>query len=273
MIIPCNSEIQKLQNVAFSHSLDGQFFYGKSKYDFETLHIRTEKAFSAFTLYFKAQVQKFSSDFNVWTGLNPLEETQILTKSEFYIQYHSFLSLTPLTSLSSQQIPSDLQKTSNETIGMYSNRLNCQLKEFIQYRQGQTNVHTTAQQALWQGKGVCQDFSHVMIGILRQQQIPARYVSGYLYIGNDTEAQLHAWVEVYIPNLGWKAFDPANQLMEDENYIKIAHGRDYTDCQSIKGVIFTYGNNQTHYHILVKSKTEAQFSAQQQQQNQKMRYF
>ena len=97
---------------------------------------------------------------------------------------------------------------------------------------------------LKQSAGVCQDFSHVMIGILRHQQIAARYVSGYL---NNEETSvhthLHAWVEVYIPFVGWKGFDPTNQLMEDEHYIKIAHGKDYLDCQTIKGILKTQEDN------------------------------
>jgi hypothetical protein len=274
MIIPCNSDTQKLQKMEFFHSLDGQFFFGTSKYNFETLHVRTEKSFSRFDLQFKAQVQKFASDFNLWNGLHPIDEMEMLKQSDFYIQYHPFLHLTPLTDLPFSQIPIDLKKLELESLGTYLNRLNCEIKEFIQYQPGETTTQTTAQQALQQGKGVCQDFSHIMVGILRKQNIPARYVSGYLHIGNHAQgAQLHAWVEAYIPNLGWRAFDPANQLMEDEQYIKIAHGRDYTDCQSIKGVLMTYGNNQTHYQIKIKSNTEEQFSAQQQQQTQKMLYF
>ncbi|MCU0446408.1 MAG: transglutaminase family protein [Microscillaceae bacterium] len=269
MITPCNSEIQQLEKMEFNHSLQGQFFFSQSKYNFETLHIRTERAFTQFELKFRALVKKASNNINVWNGLSPEAESQLLTDTDFFIHHQPFLSPTVLTQLSSQHIPDDLQRQNHENIGTYLNRLNGQLVKHLQYQVGETTPQTTAQEALAKGKGVCQDFSHLMIGILRTQKIPARYVSGYLYgLQNHEEAQLHAWVEAWIPELGWKAFDPANQLMEDEHYIKIAHGRDYADCQPIKGVLKTQGNHQTNYTISVKTSFNDPFYTQQQQQQQ-----
>jgi hypothetical protein len=274
MITPCNSEIQQLGKIEFNHSLQGKFFFGKSKYNFETLHIRTEKPFTQFDLHFKAIVEKSASNFNVWNGLSVEEENQIIQKTDFYIHHQSFLSLTTLTHLEINQIPTDLQRLDNENVGAYLNRLNQHIQDLLVYKTGETTPYTTAQAALAIGKGVCQDFSHLMIGILRNQKIPARYVSGYLYgLNHSDEAQLHAWVEAWVPELGWRAFDPANQLMEDEHYIKIAHGRDYTDCQPIKGILQTQGNHQTNYNISVKTNMDDQFFVYQQQQSQKIRYF
>ena len=93
-----------------------------------------------------------------------------------------------------------------------------------------TDIETTAAEALRLGKGVCQDYAHIMTAVMRYMKIPARYVNG-LMIG---EGFTHAWVEVYV-NGGWYGFDPTNDLHIDEYYIKFAHGRDYGDCTVDKG--------------------------------------
>ena len=98
------------------------------------------------------------------------------------------------------------------------------------YIPGATTIQTTAAQALRLGKGVCQDYAHIMTAVLRYLGIPARYVNG-LMIG---EGYTHAWVEAYLED-GWYGFDPTNNLHIDDYYIKLAHGRDYRDCTVDKG--------------------------------------
>ena len=95
--------------------------------------------------------------------------------------------------------------------------------------------------ALLTHAGVCQDFAHIMITLVRQLKIPCRYVSGYLYHedqGHDRSpaAATHAWVEAYLGELGWVAFDPTNNLMGCERHIRVAMGRDYADVPPTRGV-------------------------------------
>jgi transglutaminase-like putative cysteine protease len=80
---------------------------------------------------------------------------------------------------------------------------------------------------------VCQDFAHVMIGLCRSAQIPARYVSGYL--ATESASATHAWTEVFIPTIGWRALDPTHIRQPDESYVKIAVGRDYDDVPPLRG--------------------------------------
>jgi len=102
-----------------------------------------------------------------------------------------------------------------------------------------THVHTPMQEALRLRRGVCQDFAHVMIGLCRALTIPARYVSGYLYNGPVDQLKgaqaTHAWVEVYLPDVGWRGLDPTNQQQVDRRYVKIASGRDYADVSPLRG--------------------------------------
>ena len=119
------------------------------------------------------------------------------------------------------------------------------LYEGFSYVSGSTDISTTAGEALKQGKGVCQDYAHIMTAVLRYMGIPARYVTG-LMIG---EGYTHAWVEVYTRD-GWYGLDPTNNLHIDEYYIKLAHGRDYGDCVIDRGCF--RGNAGQEQKIYVK---------------------
>lgn len=110
----------------------------------------------------------------------------------------------------------------------------------FRYQPAATHAHTTMREVLALRAGVCQDFTHVMLGLCRALKIPARYVSGYLYNGPVDQLKgaqaSHAWVEVYIPGHGWRGLDPTNNRQTGENHVKIAVGRDYNDVQPVKGV-------------------------------------
>ena len=103
----------------------------------------------------------------------------------------------------------------------------------ITYEFGVTSVRTTAAEALAGGRGVCQDFAHVMLGLCRSLKMPTRYVSGYLAI--ETARATHAWVEIWIPTVGWVAMDPTHNQQSDATYIKIGTGRDYADVPPVSG--------------------------------------
>ncbi|MCC8052193.1 MAG: transglutaminase family protein [Clostridiales bacterium] len=105
------------------------------------------------------------------------------------------------------------------------------LYETFSYVQGVTNVQTTAEEAMALGKGVCQDYSHILLSLCRMARIPCRYVVGML-IG---EGLSHAWVEVCSGG-HWYALDPTNNLIVDDAHIKISAGRDYHDCIVSQGV-------------------------------------
>ena len=118
-----------------------------------------------------------------------------------------------------------------------------------------THVHTTMAEALRLRQGVCQDFAHVMIGLCRALAIPARYVSGYLYNGPVDQLKgaqaSHAWVEVYIPGLGWRGLDPTNQQQVDRRYVKIASGRDYADVSPLRGTYRGTAQRKLSVEVLV----------------------
>ena len=99
------------------------------------------------------------------------------------------------------------------------------------YTPGETNVMTTAGEAYAAGKGVCQDYAHVLIALCRMAGMPARYVSG-LFVG---EGASHAWAEIWMDGL-WYGIDPTHNRLTDETYLKLCTGRDYSDCPIERGV-------------------------------------
>lgn len=103
----------------------------------------------------------------------------------------------------------------------------------IKYLSNSTTVHTHMRDVLKERQGVCQDFAHVMIGLCRAIKIPALYVSGYL--ATETASATHAWTEVLIPGIGWRALDPTHDRQCTETYVKIAVGRDYADVPPVTG--------------------------------------
>jgi transglutaminase-like putative cysteine protease len=110
-------------------------------------------------------------------------------------------------------------------------------REFT-YEPESTTIDSPLEEVFANRRGVCQDYAHVMIGALRSQKIPARYVSGYLR--GDAELQgaqaSHAWVQVYIPAAGWQDFDPTNNIRPSDSHLTIAWGRDYSDIPPVKGI-------------------------------------
>jgi len=114
------------------------------------------------------------------------------------------------------------------------------IKDSFVYVPGVTDVHSTSVEVIGLKQGVCQDFAHVMIAACRTMGLPARYVSGYLYGGEESEGAdraSHAWCQVYCgPSLGWCGFDPTHDnIYLDERYIEIGVGRDYGDVPPVRG--------------------------------------
>ena len=120
-------------------------------------------------------------------------------------------------------------------------RINERIYQSFAYTPQSTQVDSPIDEAIAAQRGVCQDFSHIMIALVRHLGIPCRYVSGYLYHqvdGRDRSAEdaTHAWVEAYLPELGWLGFDPTNNLIAATRHIRVAVGRDYADVPPTRGV-------------------------------------
>lgn len=154
--------------------------------------------------------------------LPELPESQLFELSEYamtFVKKHNYDVLDVITDM-------------NETIG----------REFT-YLSGSTTLLTTPYQVYVTRTGVCQDFANLLITLSRLLNIPARYRVGYIYTGNDYKNKVqsdasHAWVEVFLPYLGWMGFDPTNACVTGKNHIKVACGRYFYDATPTSGTIF-----------------------------------
>lgn len=118
------------------------------------------------------------------------------------------------------------------------------------YVQGSTSIQTTAFQVYLSRQGVCQDFANLFIAMARLLGVPSRYVCGYIHVPPTEENQLqslasHAWVQVYLPDLGWIGLDPTNGVLAQTDHVRVAVGRNYRDATPTSGTIYEGGGRET----------------------------
>jgi transglutaminase-like putative cysteine protease len=171
---------------------------------------------------------------DAWGALDAMVESgdywEMLLPSQFVVE-------TPALTLLATQ----MGVTRRDDPLMLVQELNQRLFDYFEYVPRSTRVDSPIDEAIVSGKGVCQDFAHTMIALLRLVQIPARYVSGYLYRSREdhdrsTPDATHAWVDVLLPHLGWVGFDPTNNLIAHHRHIRTAVGRDYADVPPTHGI-------------------------------------
>lgn len=136
-----------------------------------------------------------------------------------------------------------------------AHRLSAAVADAIAYRPGTTHAHTTAAEALAQGEGVCQDHAHALIAAAHARGMPARYVSGYLQASQDgtTHEAAHAWAEIWVDDLGWVGFDPANRCCPDERYVRLGSGFDAVDAAPIRGIAQGHGAESLDVTVAVQA--------------------
>lgn len=114
------------------------------------------------------------------------------------------------------------------------------MKSGFTYDKHATTVRSTVDESIRLRGGVCQDFAHILVALCRYHGIPARYVSGYIFSGQEQQMlgaeASHAWCEAYLPPYGWVGYDPTNNKLINDEFVKIAVGRDYRDVSPVRGV-------------------------------------
>ncbi|MDT3402899.1 transglutaminase family protein [Mucilaginibacter terrae] len=174
------------------------------------------------------------------------EQWQKLNSLQYIVPYIDFLKPEYFEALPELINSIEQQKQEGETPYQTALRFTEYIYNNFDYVPGVTTVESTLDE-VWKLKaGVCQDFAHLLIQILRLLKIPARYVSGYIcpnHNGMRGEGATHAWAEVYIPDYGWIGIDPTNNCVANERHVRLAVGRNFSDCSPVKGV---YKGNSGH---------------------------
>jgi len=234
---PIETSFQKIKNYHLTISPKAKLFsykdhYGNNKHFFNlllkhkslkihsTFKVIVEKAFPAKREESKNsphEIKKQASDIKSFESWDWLKESDFTKNCE---ELKSFL----------KQEKIEKQEDPFKSLQV----LNSKLFHSFKYSPNTTQAHSLISEILSSKKGVCQDYTHVMIAIARSWGIACRYVSGYLYYDKDDDFksisdQSHAWCECYLPSKGWVGFDPTNNVIAGDRHIKLALGRDYKD--------------------------------------------
>lgn len=146
-------------------------------------------------------------------------------------------------------------------LGTAVERLNAAICDTFVYKKGSTDNSTTLAE-IWKGKeGVCQDFAHIGLSILRTGGIPARYVCGYIEAGASSDkpgltgaVATHAWIDVLLPGQTWVAIDPTNRHWADDRYIAVSFGRDFRDATPLRGMFKGSGGQKMDVKVFLKRR-------------------
>lgn len=181
----------------------------------------------------------------------PMEEItltvagDVLTEDVAGVVSGSYEPLSPLVFLRSTRLTAnnpEIADFAHDAAGTgdaltQAHRLNAAIQAHIRFDTDSMDVDQPASAAFAAGHGVCQDMAHLFIAAARAIHLPARYVSGHLYRRDGAADQLaaHAWVEAYLPAIGWVGFDPTHAISPDDAYVRVAVGLDYRSAAPVSG--------------------------------------
>jgi transglutaminase-like putative cysteine protease len=201
----------------------------------------------SFTYIQPHTVMQISSKISVTTkhrllpvnDIFPGEQWEDLKRLKNIVPYIDFLKQEYFEGLNELQKIVEEERSKDDTPYQVVLRFCQYVYDNFEYIKGVTTVDTTLDE-IWKLKaGVCQDFAHLLMEMLRLVGIPSRYVSGYICTGNNGmrgEGATHAWAEAYIPDYGWLGLDPTNNCIANETHVRLAVGRNFSDCSPVKGV-------------------------------------
>lgn len=237
----------------FTHFSVFQDFHGNfiHFFDIPKKHTHLEiKAESLVEVFQPADLPE-TVDFETWNEIDKLtfheEFWEFTQPSRFAKPTDALISLFK-----------ELEIDRNTDVLSILRKINSALFEKFEYSTDATHVDSPIDEAITKRSGVCQDFANIMIALARELKIPCRYVSGYLFHRDDDRSHIaqdatHAWVEAFIPKLGWIGFDPTNNLVCGERHIRVAVGRDYADVPPTRGIF--KGNADSALSVAVRVTT------------------
>ena len=198
--------------------------------------------------------------------INASDQWELLKSLKNHMAYMDFL--IPEVFISYTDVKNILSNVISEEKTPLQNAL--LLSEYVynnfSYQKGITSVETKTDE-VWQLKaGVCQDFAHILLIFLRMFEIPSRYVSGYICPKDKEmrgEGATHAWVEAYVPDYGWLGLDPTNNCIVNDQHVRLATGRNFTDCTPVKGTYKGSGEHTLEVSVEIKNGTSKKTSEKQ----------
>ncbi|MCR8557978.1 transglutaminase family protein [Mucilaginibacter sp. BJC16-A38] len=184
----------------------------------------------------------------------PSQQWEDLKHLQFIVPYIDFLRQEYFEGIDELKLIVDEERLKDDTPYHVALRFCQYVYDNFNYIKGVTTVETRLDE-IWKLKaGVCQDFAHILMEMLRMVNIPARYVSGYICTSRNNmrgEGATHAWAEAYIPDYGWLGIDPTNNCVANETHVRLAVGRNFSDCSPVKGVYKGSSNHKLEVAVSV----------------------
>lgn len=232
--IPTETDMQHLEDVCIQLMPVNKYGRGTDSFGNQTIYGCLDQEHDQFSFHIFG---------NVITGLADCEALERESMLGLYRYPHGLICPGEGLSHYFKSIPLKEDASAYEK-GVFLMR---RLYQDFSYEKNVTDFSTTAEEAWNLGRGVCQDYAHILIALCRMAGIPARYVAGML-IG---EGYSHAWVEIFSGG-SWYALDPTNNLLVTDSHIKLGHGRDAADCMINRGVFFGGGGQTQTVSVCVE---------------------
>ncbi len=236
--IPKNDERQQLLDSKISLEPDTAYSFGEDAWQNRQIYGRVEGAHDRFSFRISGNVQNKEIEYEEkaraeMTSVYRYPAGKCQPGRELLAYYDSFSALL-------KELPDERKKCEYIMQRLY---------EDFAYVPSATGVDTAAEEAWSQRKGVCQDYAHIYISLLRLAGIPARYVCGLI----EGEGASHAWTEALLGE-HWCGFDPTHNRPVQKGYIKLGDGRDALDCAINRGIMFGGGNQEQKISVLVEER-------------------
>jgi transglutaminase-like putative cysteine protease/predicted glutamine amidotransferase len=261
-LIPMHDRTQSVLNHSLTLSVEGQSREYDDVFGNRVRRVRVDTPFTEMVIEAKSRVELLETD--------PFAFRQLRARSSFPLVWMPWQhnQLAPFL-LPPELAESELNDLTDYAMSFVHRNdydlfdtlldVNTTIFNEFKYVQGTTTLGTTAFQVYATRSGVCQDFSNLFICMMRLLGVPARYMCGYVYTGPknvrhpQSEAS-HAWVQVYLPEVGWRGFDPTNGILTQTDHVRVACGRAYADATPTSGTIFVGGGDE---HLEVSVSVEA----------------
>ena len=257
-LTPAHTRLQRVREHSIELMLDGKIFEGR-QIDFDDVfgnrarRLLIEKPYKELSVVARSKVDLLDTDPLVFKPLHARWAIPLVWmpwQREMMAPYllPEELPETQLQELAEYAM-TFVERNDYDLIGTVLDMNRSIFKEY-KYLQGTTTLATTAFDVYANRRGVCQDFTNLFISMARLLGIPARYSCGYVYTGpkaeNTAQSEAsHAWVELYLPEVGWVGFDPTNGVLTQTEHIRVAHGRSYVDATPTSGTIYVGGGAET----------------------------
>ncbi len=252
-LLPVEDPIQEVVNASFIISVNGEEIRYEDVFGNQSMHYSINHPYTKLSIQSRSRVKVFAvppDDFSLTHRRSSIPLVWMPWQRQMMTPYllPPELPETQLRELTEYAM-SFVERNDYQLVETLKD-INLSIYRDYKYVQDSTSLNTTAFEVYAARQGVCQDFANLFICLTRLLSIPSRYRMGYIYTGVNYENKIqseasHAWVEIYIPYVGWRGFDPTNGCMVDQDHVRVACGRNYIDATPTSGTIFKGGGTET----------------------------